>query len=514
MDGDRVIVVGAGIGGLVAALELAARGLDVTVLERAGRPGGKMRTVTVCGCEQDAGPTVLTMRPVFDELFESIGERLDDHLRLMPCPVLARHFWPDGASLDLHMDEAASEDAIGRFAGADDARAYRAFCARTREMFDTLEATFLRAPRPNPLSLAARVGWSRLAALMRIAPFQPMAAELARCFSNRRLRQLFGRYATYCGSSPFLAPATLMLVAHVERAGVWRVAGGMHRLAECLAARAAARGARLHYGAEVVSLSVRGGRVCGVDTADGRTLHADAVVFNGDAAALRAGLLGPAASRALPTDRGLSRSLSAWTFNLCAVADGLPLEHHNVCFSDDDAAEFDALFAGHRVPARPTVYVCAQDRPAPGATPGAERLLCLINAPAEGDRRTQPAEEGERWRSTMLAQLAGCGLRLRPQPGAATRITGPATFAAMFPGTGGALYGAASHGWMASFRRPGSRTRLPGLYLAGGSTHPGPGVPMAALSGRLACAALLQDRRAISTPRFHPAAMPGGTSTR
>ena len=511
MSDDRVLVIGAGIGGLVAALELAARGLDVTLLERASTPGGKMRTVQIDGAAQDAGPTVLTMRWVFDELFADIGEHFDTHLQLQRCPILARHAWRGGAVLDLHDDTAAAEDAIGRFAGAADARAYRAFCARTREVFETLDAAFLRAPRPNPLTLTARVGLRGLPALWRIAPFRSLWVELEARFRDPRLRQLFGRYATYCGASPFGAPATLMLIAHVERAGVWRVAGGMHRVAQCLAERAAARGVRLRYGVPVRGLRVRSGSIAGVELADGERLDAARVVFNGDAAAVRDGLLGAEAQRALPSGRSPPRSLSAWTWHLHARADGFALDHHNVFFSDDSRREFADLFERGRVPQQPTVYVCAQD--APEAVGGdRRRLLCLINAPADGDRRVPSPQEVQRWQTTMLEQLAGCGLSLQPPPCMAT--TGPADFAAMFPATGGALYGSANHGWTAAFRRPAARTRLPGLYLAGGSTHPGPGVPMAALSGRLAAAAVLEDRAVTSRSAWFPAATPGGTSMR
>lgn len=510
MSDADVVVVGAGIGGLVAALELAAAGLRVVVVERAAAPGGKMREVVVGGRAQDAGPTVLTMRGVFDALFADVGDSLDAHLRLQPCPVLARHAWRDGSTLDLYADLGASADAIGRFAGAAAARGYLAFSRRAEDILGTLDEPFLRAPRPNPLSLAWRVGLRRLPALWRIAPFRTMWAELGRHFTDPRLRQLFGRYATYCGSSPFAAPATLMLVAHVERTGVWRVEGGMHRLARCLAERAAARGARFRWRAEVESIRVERGRVAGVRLANGEVLGAARVVFNGDPEALRGGLLGDAARRSLPARQGSQRSLSAWTGHCVARCEGLGLQHHNVYFSSDSRAEFDALFGARRMPPQPTVYVCAQD--APGAPPGAaQRLLCLVNAPADSDERSPSPMEVERCRRRTFEQLASCGLQLTPSDECWTT---PAQFAALFPATGGALYGMASHGWTASFRRPTQRTRIPGLYLAGGATHPGPGVPMAALSGRLAAAALLADRRATSTSTFVPAATPGGTSTR
>lgn len=530
MNAKRVIVIGAGIGGLVSALELASEGIEVLVLERASRPGGKMREVTLGGASMDAGPTVFTMRWVFEELFDSIGLRLADHLSLQPVNVLARHAWHPAPNtdqrLDLYADVARSADAIGAFAGAAEARGYLAFCERARRIYRTLETPFLRGTRPNPLSLAGRVGLRGLPALMRISPFATMGSELGRHFADPRLRQLFGRYATYCGSSPYLAPATLMLVAHVEQDGVWLVDGGMHRVAQTLASLAQQRGATLRYGAEVDSILSRDGRACGVRLAGGEPLQADAIVFNGDVAALAAGHLGSAVLGATAPVAPARRSLSALTWNLRAETRGFPLSRHTVFFSNDSAQEFGDIFERGRLPASPTVYVCAQDRTDDDAPHSdAERLLLIVNAPATADMRPFTPEELARCEEQTFQTLARCGLQVQCNPDH-TLMTTPRDFERLFPATGGALYGQASHGWAASFSRPGARSRMPGLYLAGGSVHPGPGVPMAALSGRQAAASVLADRASRSAPRasshsprpststLPPTATPGGTSTR
>jgi 1-hydroxycarotenoid 3,4-desaturase len=486
----HVVVVGAGIGGLSAAADLARRGARVTVLERAARPGGKMRQVMVDGAGIDAGPTVFTMRWIFSGLFEDAGSRLEDFLQLRPAETLARHAWRAGGRLDLFADVARSADAIGDFAGAAEARGYRDFVARSAAIYRTLEHSFIAAQRPSPLDLVRRVGLRNIDALWRTMPWATLWQALGRHFADPRLRQLFGRYATYCGCSPFLAPATLMLVAHVEQDGVWLVQGGMRRVAEAIQALAERQGATFRFGAEVAGIAVERGRAAGVTLADGERIEADAVLFNGDVAALAQGLLGPAARAAAPDTPRAERSLSAVTWCLRAPTAGFPLLHHNVFFAEDYAEEFDAVFRRRRIAAAPTVYLCAQDRGhgevAAGAT---ERLLLLVNAPADGDRG-EP-EFGD-LQARSLALLRACGLEIGATDDN-TVTTTPAGFHRLFPGTGGALYGRASHGATGTFARPGAASMLPGLYLAGGSVHPGPGIPMAAMSGRLAAAKLLED---------------------
>ncbi len=490
------------MGGLAAAVSLASRGEEVLVVERQAAPGGKMRRLDVAGRGIDGGPTVFTMRWVLEQLFDEAGASLSDHVTLEPLSILARHAWSESERLDLHADLEASVDAIAAFAGAAEAQHFRDFSAEAKRIYQTLEQPFLRAQRPNPVSLAMSNGLRGMAAMARINPFETMWKGLGRHFRDPRLQQLFGRYATYCGSSPFLAPATLMLVAHVEQAGVWTVKGGMHELALALDSLARSKGVTFRYGEAVTEIATQGGRVAAVSTARER-FECAAVIVNADSNAVATGLLGASVKRAVAPIQPEQRSLSAITWAAVANTSGFPLTRHNVFFSRDYRNEFRMLTNDY--PGEPTVYVCAQDRH--GHAGGPERLLLLVNSPANGDFAPQAHEQVER---AMRAKLMQCGLDVDFKP-ENTIITDPARFESLFPATGGALYGRASHGWTASFQRPAARTVVEGLYLAGGSVHPGPGVPMAMLSGRLAVQSLLASR--ASTQAFRRAATAGGIST-
>ena len=479
------------MGGLAAAIDLARQGHGVEVFERAADVGGKMRQVPVGETAIDGGPTVFTMKWVFDGLFEDAGQSLDDHLTLLPATILARHAWTQGGDLDLYADREASAEAIRDFAGPKDAAGYLAFCKKSAAIYETLRVPFIASQRPNPIELVARVGFNRLGAMWETAPHQTMWGALGAFFRDTRLKQLFGRYATYCGSSPFAAPATLMLVSHVEQEGVWRIKGGMGQVAAALKALAIRQGVSFRFGAEVARIETRDKCVTGLVLTDGEAIAANAIVFNGDISALGNGLLGP---DVIPAAKPVSlpqRSQSAITWCATATTSGLALAHHTVLFSDNYKAEFDAVFGHQSPPSAPTIYICAQDRDDACVPPERpERLLILMNAPANGDSVNYGAEVEAQARENAWAMMTSCGLTLSVEH---DQITTPQGFNALFPASGGALYGRANHGPIASFQRPGARSGVQGLYLAGGSAHPGPGIPMAALSGRLAAARLQAD---------------------
>ncbi|SMY07078.1 1-hydroxycarotenoid 3,4-desaturase CrtD [Flavimaricola marinus] len=506
----HVAIIGAGIAGLAAALRLSAAGHAVTVIEAQPGPGGKMRALPSAAGPVDAGPTVLTMRPVFEDLFAAAGERLQDHLTLTPLPILARHFWDDGATLDLMADRDASAANIAAAFGPRAAREFTDFAARAARLFDAFDAPMMQSPAPSQTALAMTVA-ARPGLIRDMAPWASLGAMLDGAFSDPHLAQLFGRYATYVGGSPYASPALLSLIAEAEARGVWAIKGGMHRLARTLEQLARDRGAAFLYATRAQRIEMRDGRAAGVTTTNGR-VPADAVLFNGDPRALHRGLLGEAVTQAVPSSAVGPRSLSAWVHAFAATPSGPDLAYHTVFFGHDPRAEFDALARGQR-PRDATLYICAQDRAGPARPTGPERFEIILNGAPTGPRtaaRPETERDIAQCQTQVFDRLAAFGLSFDPRPGPMS-LTSPEGFARLFPASTGSLYGRSPHGLTAGLKRPTARTPVPGLYLCGGGAHPGAGVPMATLSARHAADAIMADQTSPSPSRR--TAMRGGIST-
>jgi 1-hydroxycarotenoid 3,4-desaturase len=469
----RALVIGGGVGGLAAAIRLARAGHAVTLFERADTVGGKLGEVDVGGVTLPAGPSVLTMRWVFDELFDG---RLADYLTLEPLEPLCRHFFPRGGVLDLWQDADRSAEAIAKFASRRDADGYLAFRRHAARIYDVVREPFMERPVP---------GWSEflrprlLVQMPRIDALRTLWSALEGFFVDPRLRQLFARYATYNGSSPYHAPATLAVIAHVENeGGVFAVKGGIGRLAEALAARARELGVSIVTGAEVSELLIEHGRAVGVRIGTA-TERGDLVVANCDTARLHE-LLGSD-----KTARKYSReqlSLSAFLLLCAARPSPLDLAHHDVFFSADYPREFAELVDKRCPVSDPTVYLCA---PAPGA------YFFLANAPPQQDAGSHIDWARVPMRQRIVDVLARFDWRLETT---VEKIVTPADFAARFPGSRGALYGLSSNSKMAAFKRPTNRVSgISRLYAVGGTVHPGAGMPMAALSAKIAVDLALAD---------------------
>lgn len=470
----RVVVIGAGVGGLSASIRLAAAGHDVVVLERHDVVGGKLATLEVHGYQFDVGPSLLTLPHVFDELFRCAGTTLADEIDLVRLDPQFRYRWPDGSRLDVADDPDTFAANLEQLSPGS-AHQWDQFTDRAARIWDISERTFLAGPMGSPFDLARRMR-SPLD-LVRIDGNRTLAKSAEAHFDDPRLRQLVGRYATYSGSSPFRAPATLACIPHVERAfGCWYPAGGLGSLRDAIERVAVGLGVEISTGADVGRVIEDGRSVAGVELADGGVVGADIVVANVDAAHLYRDLLpDPKALRKIEQTK---RSTSA--FVICAGVRGLTpgIAHHNVWFSNDDHAEFRVLGAG-QLPLDPTVYACVSSvTDLTQAPEGCENWFILVNAPPGIgiDRKIQTA--------AVLNRLAERGVDLRHRI-EFTRTFVPADFEVRYRTPGGAIYGTSSDGKKAAFSRPANQATVDGLYLVGGSSHPGGGLPMVAISARI-----------------------------
>lgn len=477
-----VVVVGGGVGGLCTAIRLAAAGHHVTLLEKEGELGGKLAVRERAGFVFDTGPSLLTLPAVFDEVLQRAGTSLAEQVQLVRLDPQVRYRWPDGTGLDAHDDPAATAAAFDALSpGAGDA--FRQFVARGRRIWEVSERTFLAGPMGSPLQLLRRM--RSPADLLAIDARRPLS-QAAAVFADPRLRQWAGRYATYSGSSPFLAPATLACIAHVEAGfGAWYPMGGMGRLRDALAGAADALGVELMTGMDVCRIEASSDRVAGVRTVDGAHVAADVVVANTDAHHLYRDLL--ADDGALARVQRAAPSTSALIV-LAGVDGATPgVAHHAVWFSGDERAEFAQLFGGRALPEDPTIYACVSSTTDPTQAPaGSENWFLLVNAPAgwSGD--------GAAYGAHVLDVLSARGTELRDRL-RFTEVITPADLEARYRSPGGAIYGTSSNGRRAAFLRPANRGSRRGLYLVGGSSHPGGGLPLVATGARIVAEMVEQD---------------------
>lgn len=472
----RGIVIGAGMGGLAAAIELAARGWAVRVIESAPEAGGKAGIAVVDGVEFDTGPSLLTLPGVLDDVLRAGGSTLADELELLPLNPAFRYVWPSGVTLDLFAEPADTLASVRSALGGDAAAELSRFLDYSRTIWDAAAPRFVFAEAPTVFGVM-RMGVSGMIAVARIDGMRSMWAAICARVRHPALRDVLARYATYNGSDVRAAPATLNCITHVELGlGGFGVRGGMYAVVRALERVARRNGVVFEFGRRVERVDIVDGAVTGVDGEP-----ADAVVVNADVGAVTAGLL---QVEPRPTLTVEPRSMSGW--NAVVRAQRRARVGHTVLFPERAyVEEFADIFDRRRWPADPTVYLCAQE-PCHQRTGWAEEepLFLMVNAPA--------GEDVEGVEALALARVRGAGL-IAEGDAVVWRRT-PRALAERFPGSEGALYGAASNSTFSAFSRPANVGSTRGLYYASGSAHPGGGVPLCLQSGRLAAAAALRGR--------------------
>ena len=475
---SRVVVVGAGLGGLAVAARLARLRHEVVVVEAADTIGGMLRSVPRDGFTWDSGPTVVTLPAALRDLFLKTGKPLESVLQLEPLELLARCSFADGASVDLPntgVNDVAAvlDDAFGGGSGA----AWRRFHTHAGQIWSTARGSLVEGPLP------ARRGLLRHPRLARTLSARRTLRDLgSRFFTDPRLRLLVERHATEVGSDPRRAPSWLCVRPYVEHTfRAWTVAGGMRSLVDALHQRALDREAVIRTGVEVVAVTAAGGRVDGVRLGDGEVLPADIVVSAVEPSQLTVNL--PSESPMRPAEA----SASVFTLLLGLRGHSPEMARRSLLFPPDFDDELDAVFGEQARPVgRPTLAVQVSRDPT-HAPDGGEAWTVQVTAPRHGSGPGTVAwteDVANEYAQRLVDELATRGVDVRDRV-VATAHRSPADIEKATGVPGGAAYGVALHGPRAAWAPAGNVSSVRGLFLVGGWSHPGGGVPSVTMSAAI-----------------------------
>jgi phytoene desaturase len=478
---DRVVVVGAGLGGLSAALRLAGAGREVTVLEREAVPGGRAGRLEVDGYSFDTGPTVLTMPDLIADALDCVGERLEDWLDLRPVDPLYRAFYPDGSSLDVLADPEAMAAEVERVCGPAEAAGYRRFVDFVSTLYRLEMRGFIDRNLDSPLGLVG----TDLARLVALGGFRRLAPAVARHLKDPRTQRVFSFQAMYAGLSPYDALAVYAVIAYMDSvAGVYFPAGGMHAVPRALAGAAEKHGVRVRYGTEVARVETAGGRARAVVTTDGERVPADVVVLNPDLPTAYRELLPPeVAPRRL---RRLRYSPSCLLLHVGSTAAYSRTAHHNIHFGRSWRRTFDELIRDGQLMSDPSLLVTNPTRTDPTLAPAGRHAYYVLAPTPNLSAGIDWSVTGPRYRDELIATLEargyvgfGAGIEVE------RRVT-PADWAASGLAMGAPFAAAHTFGQTGPFRPATLPRDLENVVFTGSGTQPGVGVPMVLLSGRLA----------------------------
>lgn len=491
IKGKSVLVIGAGVGGMATAARLAAKGAVVDVYEASATSGGKLRSFSQDGFVFDLGPSLLTMPAVVRELFTSTGKPIDEVLELLPVEPGFHYRFSDGATAQLPgADPSMVADALGSALGGNAAQDWRKLMSRAGEVWQLTRKPVLQSPISSWVDLAKLAKSPR--AIATIAPWQSLRSLGKSYFTDSRMVQFLDRYATYSGSDPRRAPAALVATPYIEQTfGAWHIRGGVSRLANALQTRCEELGVRFHFNQPVTSINANDEKIIGVTTGTGDSIQSEYVISNIDSLLTyqltKGSYLAQQEQRRL---RRLTPSFSGFAMALALRGRTPNIAHHNVLFNSNYDQEFDSLFKDPTRPTSdPTIYICAPDDPTMRPDEKHESWFVLVNAPAHDPS----GKDGVNWVDDQVRnQYADRVLGLMAERGHDVRdrilwrkVISPADLATQTNTPGGAIYGPANHGSRATFLRATNRSPVEGLFLVGGSAHPGGGLPLVLFSAAI-----------------------------
>lgn len=471
--GKTAVIAGAGIGGLATACRLAQDGFAVTVIEKNETVGGKCNEFNLNGYRFDTGPSVVTMKFVLEELFESCGKSIDGYLKLRPVEPTCRYFFTD----DEHPLDIFSNRPVDGLSG-DDSEAFSGFLKYSETLWDKTAGAFVF----NPLARIQDLAGLRLTDALTIGAFKTLANEVDWRIKNEKLRLILKRFATYNGSDPWKTPATLNVIPHVElNLGAFYPAGGLYQIPLALKQLATELGVNFRFGEKVERVVTKDGLAKEIHSSGG-SYPCDVFVSNTDAAWFY-GHLFPKKGISGRIANGYTRlepSCSGFVILAGVSKKFEALQHHNIFFSKNYREEFVDLF-DRKVPAKnPTVYVANTSLADPDHAPdGCSNLFILVNAPYTSTHHTWTDAFVKSYASSIFERLSDAGISIKESDIEVIHTITPQDFSDLYLTNRGSIYGFSSNSVFSAFLRP--RNRVPGLqnvFLTGGSSHPGGGIPL------------------------------------
>jgi len=501
---QRIAIVGGGLGGLAAACTLAARGLSVTLFEKSDWLGGKAATLDVDGYHFDMGPTILTVPSVLRKIFAEAGRKLEDYLDLIRLDPQWRCFYENGSILDLEEDRERMALAIGKYADDRSAQGYRDFLRFSERMHAISDRFFFYrnvGGMKDMIDFSVGFKPKLLVDVLAMRMGHSVAGTVRKYVPDHRVAQMLDHFTQYVGSSPDQSPAVLCGIASMQtNEGIWYPRGGTGAVPAALAKLAGELGVTLRTGVGITRLLTdeTGRQVLGVETETGESLTFDAVVSNSDTVRTHRELLAAAVqmNRRFERRRHYEAACSGVVMYLGLDRAYEHLLHHNFVFSKDPEEEFATIYRKGEPADDPTCYVCASARSEPGvAPPGGEALYVLVHTPYLRPHH-QWSTMYPAYRRKIIDKLKRCaGMPDIEERIKVERYLTPQDIHDRYRVFQGAIYGLASHGkWLGAFKPANRSPDFKNLYLAGGSAHPGPGMPMALMSGWIAADTLCQDR--------------------
>lgn len=481
----KIVVIGAGLGGLSASAYLAAAGYDVTVYEASSTYGGKAGSIASEGFRFDTGPSLLTMPFVLEHLFTAAGRNISDYIKIKPLDVLCKYFYPDGTEITAYNDLHRFIDEISEKTG-EPRRNFEKYFAYSKKIYDLTHELFLFKSFREAGTFFNAKSLKTLLNIFRIDPFRTMHKANAAFFGNKKVVQMFDRYATYNGSDPYKAPATLNIIQHVEYAlGGYTAEGGIRGIADGLYKLCRELGVKFEFGKRTEKILLESRQVKGI-IADGKPVKSEIVVTNADVFSSYNKLLDGVHTRGRKRYSQLEPSSSALVFYWGVKGNNEKLEGHNILFTKDYSAEFNSLFEKREIYADPTVYIYISSKFNKGDAPeGHENWFVMINAPHTGGSTFVP--DLYRIRENIIGKIEETtGIKIGENI-LTEQVLTPSDIENKTGSTFGSLYGISSNDRYAAFLRQDNKCReIEGLYFCGGSAHPGGGIPLVILSGKIA----------------------------